>query len=507
MQWLMLKLDMAKFPSSIRQKVILGYVLSLTVIIAGTVFTYVNLGVIEEKVVFSNVISDFFDTILEMRRFEKNYFLYRKEDDYRENLRFVNRAKELVAGNKEGLKEFVSIVSVPEIEKALDEYKKFMVKDFSIHREVKSRSAIILEIQIRTKGKQIVTIAEDISKIEQKNIRILLLSLHRILITATIFLIIIGVVFGYVLLRTVTKPLKLLEVAMKKISGGRMERVSIDSPDREIVSLSRAFNRMLRELEWRQRHLVQSEKLASLGTLLSGMAHELNNPLSNISTSWQILDEEIEGATIKYKKELLSQIGEQTNRARDIVRSILEFSRAKELKKEMLSLKKLVNETIIFVRGEVPTEVEITVDVPEEVKIYADKQRIQQVFLNLIKNAIGAIPFEGIVTISARSIIGEEAIDFDKSVALNNQQALPEDAIKGSTVYIKIQDTGMGIGTEVLPKIFDPFFTTKDVGKGSGLGLFITHAIIEEHGGSIKVKSQPGHGAIFLIRLPQQKTN
>ena len=465
---------------------------SITVIIIGSVFTYINLRALEEKVVFGNVISEFFDAILEMSRFEKNYFLYgKKEDDYRENLGFVNMAKELVAENRDGFKRFRSIVSVPEIEKALDEYKELMVKDFPGHKEDKSGNVARLEAKIRAKGNEIVTIAEEISKVERRHIRKLLLSSQRILIASISAFILFSVVFGYGLLRMVTKPLKLIENSMERISGGGFDRVSINSSDREITSLRDAINRMLRELEWRQRHLVQSEKLASLGTLLSGMAHELNNPLSNISTSCQILHEEIEEANIWYKKKLLSQIGEQTDRARDIVRSILEFSRAKELKKELLSLKDLINETILFVRGEVPTEVEIKVDVPDEIEIYADKQRIQQAFLNLIKNAIEAVPLEGMVAISAGRIA---AMDIPS-----------ENAVRGGAVEIKIQDTGPGISSEILPRIFDPFFTTKDVGKGFGLGLFITHGIIEEHEGSIKVTSLPGQGVAFLIQLPQEE--
>ncbi|MEW5768303.1 MAG: HAMP domain-containing sensor histidine kinase [bacterium] len=430
-----------------------------------------------------------------MRRFEKNYFLYgKKEADYRENLRFVNRAKGLVAENREVFKGFEAIVSVPEIEKALNEYKGLMAKDFLGPEEADSHNVIILEAKIRAKGKEIVTITEEISKVERRHIRKLLLSSQRTLIASISAFILFSVIFGYILLRMVTKPLKLLENSMERIAGGGFDRVSINSSDREITSLRDAINRMLRELEWRQRRLVQSEKLVSLGTLVSGMAHELNNPLSNISTSCQILQEEMEEANIGYKKKLLSQIGEQTDRARDIVRSILEFSRAKELKKERLFLKDLIDETILFVRGEVPAGVEITVDVPDEIEIYADKPRMQQAFLNLIKNAIEAVPLEGMVSISASRITGEEAMDIPS-----------ERAVKGDAVEIKIRDTGPGINPDILPRIFDPFFTTKDVGKGFGLGLFITHGIIEEHGGSIKVTSRPGQGAAFLIQLPQEE--
>ena len=107
-----------------------------------------------------------------------------------------------------------------------------------------------------------------------------------------------AIVIGQILSRMVVRPLKMLEESMGVIAEGKFERVSIDSHDREILSLTNAFNTMLKELELRQRHLVQSEKLASLGTLLSGVAHELNNPLSNISSSCQILTEEIEDTDI-----------------------------------------------------------------------------------------------------------------------------------------------------------------------------------------------------------------
>jgi signal transduction histidine kinase len=258
---------------------------------------------------------------------------------------------------------------------------------------------------------------------------------------------------------------------------------------------------MLRELEVRQRHLVQSEKLASLGTLLSGVAHELNNPLSNISTSGQILAEEIESADPAFKKELVAQINEQTDRARNIVRSLLEFSRDKDFKMQRLNLKGLVEETIRFIRGQVPATVAIRIEVPEDLEIAADKQRIQQAFLNLLKNAAESIREEGAVTVSARRHRAIDKVGEETSI-INYLKYHGKCTLEEDTVDIEIRDTGVGIPPEIIPKVFDPFFTTKDVGKGSGLGLFIVHEIIEEHDGCIAVDSEPGKGTAFLIRLP-----
>jgi signal transduction histidine kinase len=246
------------------------------------------------------------------------------------------------------------------------------------------------------------------------------------------------------------------------------------SKDRELVSLNRAFNRMLTELEWRQQHLVRSEKLASLGTLLFGVAHDLNNPLSNISTSTQILREEMDGADTAYKKELVAQIEEETDRARDIVRSLLDFSKTGA--REATNLEKTVNDAIRFIKNEVPPKIEIGVKVPPAITVFADRQQLQQVFLNLIKNAVEAIPGEGRISISAR-----KAKDHAE---------------------IKFADTGAGIEPGMVSKIFDPFFTTKGTKTGYGLGLFIVHNIIEEHGGTIDVGSEVGRGTTFLIKLP-----
>jgi signal transduction histidine kinase len=312
----------------------------------------------------------------------------------------------------------------------------------------------------------------------------------------------------------VVKPLKSLEESMGVIAEGKFERIAINSKDREIVSLTRAFNKMLKELELHERHLIQSEKLASLGTLLSGVAHELNNPLSNISSSNQILMEEFQEALERksprpwpadpnFTKELMAQINEQTDRARNIVRSLLDFSRDREFKKEQLSLRKLCEETIQFVKGQMPANIGIVISVPEDISIFADKQRLQQALLNLIKNAVDAIaPGEGAITIKAEKRRAMDDIEDERIGIYNYLKYRGKCTLDQDTVDIEIRDTGPGIPVDIIPRIFDPFFTTKDVGKGSGLGLFIVHEIIEEHDGCIAVDSGPDKGTAFLIRLP-----
>ena len=495
---------MLKIRPSIRQKITLGYYAIVVIIVGLSIFTFLELRFVEKKIMFGAAISDFFDTTLEIRRFEKNYFLYAKEIDYQENIRYVARAQEILQGNIPGFNTIVLPQHVDSIKTNLTSYRDLMGQ----YAEGKDRGRHFpgLEENIRKTGKEIITMSEDISRMERKNLQLLLARYQKILIISIITLSTLAIVIGQILSRMVVRPLQSLEESMGVIAEGKFERVAIDSKDREIVSLTNAFNKMLKELELHERHLIQSEKLASLGTLLSGVAHELNNPLSNISSSSQILAEEIEESDTAYKKELVSQINEQTDRARNIVRSLLEFSRDKEFKKERLPLKKILEETIQFVKGQVPTKIAINLSVPDDIIIFADKQRIQQAFLNLIKNAIESISTdEGMVSITAKKRRAADKGEEDITGIYNYLKFRGKCTIEDDTIDIEVRDTGSGIQPELLPKIFDPFFTTKDVGKGSGLGLFIVYEIIEEHDGCIAVDSEIGKGTTFFIKLPMKE--
>jgi two-component system, NtrC family, sensor kinase len=230
--------------------------------------------------------------------------------------------------------------------------------------------------------------------------------------------------------------------------------------------------------------------------MLSGVAHELNNPLSNIWSSCQILEEEIGHSAPEMQRKLLLQIDEQSVRARTIVRSLLDFARDRQFNKESLLLRGLVEQTVQFIKGEIPLKVKVDIQVPEGISLFADKQRLQQAFLNLIKNAVEAVGPEGEVSIAARKVSASEVA---------NGHAFPSGChVEGDAIDITVSDNGPGIEAHVLPRIFDPFFTTKDVGRGMGLGLFIVYQIVEEHGGCIFASSEANKGTVFHIRLPLQ---
>ncbi len=285
---------------------------------------------------------------------------------------------------------------------------------------------------------------------------------------------------------------------MRAVAAGRLTQLEMKAEDREIVSLTQAFNHVLRELEVRQGQLVRSEKLAALGTLLSGVAHELNNPLSNIGTSCQILAEEVGAGGTAFQKELIEQIDTETWRARHIVRSLLDYARDREFKHEPVPLAVLVDDTLRLMRGRITNQAIVSVDIPADLAVPGDRQRLQQVLINLISNALAAIhDAPGKIGISA-----QRTVEHDTCGTLVFGQRVRQGE---SVVEITVRDNGQGIPADILPRIFDPFFTTKDVGHGVGLGLFIVFEIIEEHGGCIAVDSEVNRGTVFRIRLPVEK--
>jgi len=481
---------------SLRRKVSYGYYAVVALLLGLSAFVVVELRLLERRIVAGEALSEFFDATLEIRRFEKNYFLYDKGEDLNESMRYAGRARELLDRHGAAFGAFVPGPLLATLRDRLPRYESLMRQYAAAAPAASERKD--LEQEVRRAGKEIVTLAEEISGSERRSLQVLLGRYRRGLVGAIVLLSVLAIAIGQVLAREVVRPLRALEQALTSVAEGRYEPVAIGSRDREIVSLTNALNRMLRERELHERHLIQSEKLASLGTLLSGVAHELNNPLSNISTSAQILAEEMGTGNCELAGELVGQIGEQTDRARNIVRSLLEFSRDREFRKEPLPLRPLVEETVRFLKGQIPPGVVVDVAVPAEITLPGDRQRLQQVFLNLVKNAVEAVPSgAGRVVVIARRVPAGAAPETAAALVVHGAALAGSDVIE-----IEVLDNGPGIPPEIRKKIFDPFFTTKDVGKGSGLGLFVVYEIVEEHDGSIAVESGIGGGTVFKIRLP-----
>jgi len=233
-----------------------------------------------------------------------------------------------------------------------------------------------------------------------------------------------------------------------------------------------------KQLKETQNQLAQSEKMASLGQLAAGVAHEINNPLTGVLFYASLLLERQdldEGA-----KEDLSYIVEDANRCKNIVKSLLVYSRSTDSTKNIVQINEVVEQSLKLVRDQKKfrnTKI-IRYLADEMMLINADTNKLNQVIINLVINAADAMEGSGKITLNTYK---------DK---LHKK------------VFLEIKDTGDGIPRENLSRIFDPFFTTKEVGKSTGLGLSIVYGIIEEHGGTISVKKTGAKGTIFIIELP-----
>lgn len=478
---------------SLQAKIAFAY-LSLALLIIGlSTVALIELDRITDKVREGGKVAELFDATLEMRRFEKNHFLYSQAVDLEDHARYVARAHELLKRDGAIIDALSGAGAAARLAEELGLYAEAM----AAHAAAPSDET--LAAMVRSRGNRIVTVGENLALAERESVDRALQAHQRnfLILLAVVASILVGT--GFLLARRVTTPLKAMESHMEAVASGQLTRLMPDSRDREFVSLTEAFNHVLDELERRQHTLVRAEKLASLGTMLSGVAHELNNPLSNISSSAQILKEDVNGDP-DFRAQLIADIDAETLRARRIVRSLLDYSGDRAFQAVPIPFAELANDTLRFLKNRRPPGVEIRLDIAPGLIVHGDRPRLQQVLLNLVGNAYDAMNDpraggHGELSISAHPlIVGENGDDFPVQ---NGRCRAGQPAVD-----IAVADTGPGIPPKVLERIFDPFFTTKDTGHGSGLGLFIAFEIIEEHEGCLIAANRPEGGAVFRLRLP-----
>ena len=312
--------------------------------------------------------------------------------------------------------------------------------------------------------------------------------------------------------RLVFRPLRDLEAGAKKISAGNLdEPIRVRSQD-EFGQLAGSFNSMTAALKETQSELreaahtleqkverrtqqlraaeaeaAQREKLAAVGLLAAGIAHELNNPLTGVLTFSHLLRDKMpKGSADAEDMDLVIQ---ETKRCASIIRRLLDFARQKAPEKKYTDLNKLIVDTARFIeRPAHLNDTDITLDLdPSLPPIWVDEDQVKQVIMNLLVNAQHATERGGGITVRTR----RSAAEADRGSGETSAMA-----------EIAVIDTGCGIADKDLQRIFDPFFTSKEVGKGTGLGLSVSHGIVKAHGGSIRVQSALGAGSTFTVYLP-----
>ena len=298
---------------------------------------------------------------------------------------------------------------------------------------------------------------------------------------------------AFVMFRLVRAPLNGMINKMAKVEEGDLSVRIVHAPKDEIGLLTNSFNSMIERLETAKNELdiyhfnqmERADRLASIGEMAAGIAHEIKNPLTGIASAITIIGDDF--APADPRKEILGEVLEQVKRMDKTVNDLLFFGRPTDPEPVCTDLNTVLRKTLIFAsqhRGSKGGVIEKVLDLQKDLPpVYVDPKQIQQVFLNLILNAIQAMQSGGVLTIKT-TLIHEKSQQW---------------------VTASIADTGQGIPAQILGKIFTPFFTTK--AQGTGLGLAICHKLVEQQGGTIRVESEDGKGTVFYIQLPATSTD
>ncbi len=479
---------MKKATFKIRRKIILAFLFCFLSVVLFAAFSFQIQRDIGRRLRLVEVADDIMNNILEIRRFEKNFFLYKQPGSVTEALSYVDRVAGLYARNEGAIARLTKESEKEAFTAILARYKDTVSKiQASLGNQGaggQSTTDPASEDLLRTTGQELLDRAESWAKEERKRIDRLFRQTQYLFVLSMVCFCILGVLVALYIARLVTRPLIHMQLAMEKIAEGDFTPIREEECEsEEFVPLFRAFNRMSGELEERQEQLVQARKISAIGTFTSGIAHELNNPVNNIVLSAEALKEGYDELSREEALDTVQDILVQSERASDIIKNLLDFSRSERPEMVSVSIPSVIDNTLKLVRNQmllsgVEAESEISRDLPE---VWGDYKSLQQVFLNLFLNAIQAMNGGGTLRITAK-----ESNDRDR-------------------VRVEVADTGHGIPPEDLPHIFDPFFTTKEVGKGTGLGLSVTYGIVQKHGGVIDVRSAKGTGTTFVISLPAEK--
>lgn len=317
---------------------------------------------------------------------------------------------------------------------------------------------------------------------------------RRITFLVSFLIIIFGIFIAHYLSNVLSKPILKLTDAVRRLSRGETEVEVEAHTEDEIGILSNAFNQMIVDLKKSREQLIQQEKLASVGQLAAGVAHELNNPLVGILGYSQFGLEKISKKPlrdltkddIRTYSQYLKDIGDQSRRCKTIVQNLLKFAQSStKVAFEPVDLNSVLMDTLAFTCHQMEmSRVELITNLADSLpKVMGNSNQLQQVFTNIILNAVQAMPQGGELRVSTEMI----------------------DEKTQKMIQIAFSDTGCGIPKENLDKVFEPFFTDKKVGQGTGLGLSVSYGIVKDHGGNIEVESTEGKGATFTVILPLRK--
>ncbi|NCO38232.1 MAG: HAMP domain-containing protein [Armatimonadetes bacterium] len=474
---------LARRSMSIRARITAVFAALFVLMSTVTTGALVFLSAFKSKSVFLEEMTNYAFEIQQARRFEKNYFLYGTNlDDALVNTETAQYNLDQHAADFESVMGKARFAAM---KKTLALYEHLLERLSEAGAEggrLPQQDRAQIESGLRRSGTRLLSDAQESINLERWLMHTML---HTSRLLALGFLMFMLLVMAYVasfIIRSVLRPLGRFTTYATRIGKGDYSPILPARKYRDEYSyLALAINQMLEELQARQDQLRRSEKLAAVGTLTSGIAHELNNPLNNIALNTEALLDGFADFPEAQKIEMLEQIYTQVERASSTVRNLLDFTRREAPAFTPVSLTEEVRHTVKLAGNELKLAgVELKLALNDELpRVMGNPRNLQQVFLNLILNAIQAMPEGGSIVVAA--------------------------AVEDGFVRVDVSDNGCGIPKEHLDNVFDPFFTTKENGEGTGLGLSVSYGIVEKHGGRLSVQSEPGQGTTFAVFLPIAK--
>lgn len=437
-------------------------------------FAFENLDTVLTKLRFAEIADDLNTSFLEMRLAEKNYFLYGDVSALSEINQMISESMTTLESVDQDIIKAIGKENFNELQSCLVRYLRVV-------NEVKDQNGRSPQMQARLRdaGQKLREFSNRITHLERRKINKIISVSRRQLLTSLGFILISAIGLSYLIFFNIIKSLKQIKTVVGSISEGNFNKVETEIPQDELGSVMIAINSMAQELENREEQIIQSKKLASIGILTAGVAHELGNPLNNISMIAQAYMEIYDNLDKEERIDFMRKVEEETHRIKHIVDNLLDFSKPKKSKSKVTNLNDVVERGFKLVQNMIHVcNIEAHTELEQELPpVFVDEEQILEVLINLMTNSIQASSPGDRLTVTTHS------------------------PAEGEYVEVMVEDTGKGIPHDLLPHVFDPFFSTKG-SSGTGLGLFVSYGIIKNHQGTIKVDSKEGEGTQFIIELP-----
>ncbi len=460
---------------SLKVKLFYSFAIVFIVTALSSLAAIYSISKVEDKMELAELLDVLTQEILLVRQKEKNFLLYA-------NVQELEEAQNILVKLENQISELdpVSSEYFRNTPREIEAYKALLKKITS--RNVPDEKAKTIKLALREQGHQLMGEILDTTKKLKDHLDAQVLRYKEISFLLLWIAIPIGLLLCLFLAEWILEPIEYVRKKAIKVMSGELSAIPLEPVAKKCLEcdgLVRSINKMLDTIETKQQQLVQSEKLAAIGKVTAGIAHEINNPLNNINLTAEVLLEDMENMSPEEREEFIRDILVQTERAREIVHNLLQFSRMKKAAiREKIDVADLVENTFALLKNELKiTHTKVKSSFKKGMAfVIGNPNQLQQVLVNIILNAVQAMGEGGSLEI---------ALEVDK---------------KNKKILLSVKDTGPGIPKNVLEHILEPFFTTKK--DGTGLGLSVSYGIIKAHKGNIKIQSEEGKGTTVIIELP-----